>query len=302
MRVGRYFRDGSFQHFFTVNNRTFGEESLYKLRERPAFPQQLGRALESGMSADWVTALPFLEDFILSHDDESDTASSSMPDRLAAPVQPRNVICVGLNYRDHAQESEMAIPKQPLLFGKSVNTISGHNQQVVLPWSAVQVDYEAELGVVIGQTCKRVKAAQAHQVIAGYLCGNDVSARDFQFGDGQWFRGKSADGFAPIGPRLVTPSEVPDPGNLRIQFRLNNRVMQDATTSSLIFSIPELIEFITQSITLSPGDLILTGTPPGVGFARKPPVFLRAGDLMEVDIENIGTLVNTVVEDVDQPD
>lgn len=302
MKVGRYISQGKTLYFFSIDHRTVDSHALAKMRGHRSFPKRVANALNSGVSADWVASLPYLEEFLLACVDQLPEHTSVIPPELESPVQPQTIICIGLNYRDHAQESSMELPKHPLLFSKSPNSINGHNREILLPRTATQVDYEAELGVVIGSTSKRVAAERAEQVIAGYLCANDVSARDFQFADGQWFRGKSADGFAPLGPWLVTVPEIVDPGNLRIQLRLNGSVMQDATTADLIFGIPELIEWVTQSITLHPGDVILTGTPPGVGFARKPPVFLRAGDQMEVEIERIGTLANTVVEDVDQPD
>jgi len=219
-----------------------------------------------------------------------------VPDLLLPPVTPRNFICVGLNYADHVRESKAEAPKQPLLFAKTGNALTGHGHPVPLPRASRQVDFEAELAVVIGRTCRRVDAAQALAYVAGYTCCNDVSARDFQFGDGQWYRGKSADGFGPLGPWLVTPDEVGDPHQLRIQFRLNGQTLQDSNTDQLIFRIPELIAYISQSITLEPGDVISTGTPPGVGFARQPPVYLHPGDRMEVEIEKLGTLVNSCTD------
>ncbi|MBV9608293.1 MAG: fumarylacetoacetate hydrolase family protein [Acidobacteria bacterium] len=214
--------------------------------------------------------------------------------QLEPPVRPQNFICVGLNYRDHVQETGLKLPDRPLLFGKSANAINGHNLPVYMPEGTTQVDYEAELVIVIGRTCHRVSKTEALSYVAGYTCGNDVSARDFQFGDGQWFRGKSIDGFGPIGPWIVTPASVGDPHKLRISFRLNGQTMQDSTTANLIFGIPELVSFTSRNITLVPGDAIMTGTPPGVGFTRKPPVFVKPGDRMEVEIENIGVLANPV--------
>lgn len=190
----------------------------------------------------------------------------------------------------------MAIPEEPLLFAKTTNAVNGHNSAVRLAYGSSQVDYEAELVVVVGRRCQNVPVADALSYVAGYTCGNDVSARDFQFKSGQWYRGKSADGFGPIGPWLVTPAELGDPHSLRIRMRLNGETMQDSTTANLIFGVPELISYISRTITLLPGDAIMTGTPPGVGFARKPPRFLQAGDRMEVEIEKLGTLVNSVGE------
>ena len=203
------------------------------------------------------------------------------------------IVCVGLNYHDHTNESGFQAPTSPLLFGKFANTLSGDGDAIVLPPGSGHVDAEAELAVVIGSTASHVPAERAHEVIAGYTCGNDVSARDIQFGDGQWFRGKGYDSFCPIGPRVVPAGEL-DPSNLRIQQRLNGEVLQDASTSDLIFDVPYLVSYISQAITLEPGDLILTGTPVGVGVFRDPKVPLRAGDVVEVEIEGIGVLRNEV--------
>ncbi|HEV8140012.1 MAG TPA: fumarylacetoacetate hydrolase family protein [Pyrinomonadaceae bacterium] len=212
-----------------------------------------------------------------------------------APIQrPGKLICIGLNYRDHAAESKMAIPERPVVFSKFASAVIAPGEPVVLPAESTQVDYEAELAVVIGRRAKKVKAANALDYVLGYTCFNDVSARDFQFADGQWQRGKSCDTFAPMGPTIITTDVVPDPHNLSIKFILNGQTMQDSNTDRLIFPVPELIEFLSQTITLEPGDVIATGTPAGVGFARKPPVFLQPGDKMEVVIEKVGRLNNPV--------
>ena len=213
-----------------------------------------------------------------------------------APVpRPGKLICIGLNYRDHAAESNMPIPERPVVFSKFASAVIAPGEPVVLPATSEKVDYEAELAVVIGRRAKNVSAARALDYVLGYTCFNDVSARDFQFADGQWQRGKSCDTFAPMGQTVVTADEVPDPHKLSIKLILNGRTMQDSNTDQLIFGVPELIEFISQTITLEPGDVIATGTPSGVGFAREPPVFLRPGDMMEVEIERVGKLGNPVV-------
>jgi len=213
-----------------------------------------------------------------------------------APVpRPGKVICIGLNYRDHAAESNMPVPERPVLFSKFSTSVIGPGEPVVIPGTSEQVDYEAELAVVIGRQAKRVSAADAYHYVLGYTVFNDVTARDFQFADGQWQRGKSCDTFAPMGQTIVTTDEIPDPHKLSIKLLLNGQTMQDSNTSQLIFGVPQLIQFITESVTLEPGDVIATGTPPGVGFARQPPVFLRPGDVMEVKIEGIGELGNPIV-------
>jgi len=213
-----------------------------------------------------------------------------------APVpRPGKIICIGLNYRDHAIESKMPIPESPVIFSKFSTCVIGPGEPVVIPPTSNQVDYEAELAVVIGRTAKNIRATRAMDYVLGYTAFNDVSARDFQFKDGQWQRGKSCDTFAPMGQTIVTKDTITDPHKLSIKLVLNGQTMQDSNTNQLIFGVPELIEFLSQSITLEPGDVIATGTPPGVGFARTPPVFLKPGDQMEVLIEGIGGLGNPVV-------
>jgi 2-keto-4-pentenoate hydratase/2-oxohepta-3-ene-1,7-dioic acid hydratase in catechol pathway len=203
------------------------------------------------------------------------------------------IVCVGLNYRAHAGESGGEPPKAPLLFGKFANTLVGDGDPILLPPGIGHVDAEAELAVVIGERAARVPVGRALDVVAGYTCGNDVSARDAQFGDGQWFRGKGFDTFCPLGPRLVDSSEL-DPGDLRVQQRLNGTVLQDARTSDLIFDVPTLVSYVSHQLTLEPGDVILTGTPEGVGVFREPKVALADGDVVEIEVEGIGVLRNEV--------
>ena len=203
------------------------------------------------------------------------------------------IVCVGLNYRDHAGESSMELPKAPLLFGKFANALCGNGDAIVLPNGVGHVDAEAELALVIGERASRVPAEKAFYVIAGYTCANDVSARDAQFGDGQWFRGKSMDTFCPVGPEIVDAAGF-DPTDIRVVQRLNGEVLQDSRTSYLIFDIPTLVAYITNSITLERGDLILTGTPEGVGVFREPKITMAPGDVVEVEVEGIGVLRNDV--------
>ena len=211
---------------------------------------------------------------------------------LAIP-RPGKIVCVGLNYRDHAAEGGQDLPKAPLLFAKWPNTLIGDGDPVVLPPESTQVDYEAELGVVIGAKAKRVSERDALDHVAGYICVNDVSARDLQFADGQWTRGKSPDTFCPVGPRLVPREEIADPQALAIRCLVNGKALQDSSTAQMIFSVAEIIAYTSQIITLEPGDLIATGTPAGVGVFRDPPVLLGDGDEVVVEIEGIGRLVNT---------
>jgi 2-keto-4-pentenoate hydratase/2-oxohepta-3-ene-1,7-dioic acid hydratase in catechol pathway len=206
---------------------------------------------------------------------------------------PGKIVCVGLNYRDHAVESGMEIPERPLLFAKWPNALIGPGEPIVLPEQAKDVDYEAELGVLIGTRARHVSVAAALDHVAGYVCANEVSARDIQFADGQWTRGKSFDTFCPVGP-IVPADQVPDPQALRIRCVLNGEVVQDSSTAQMIFTVAEVIAFISDGITLEPGDLILTGTPAGVGWVRKPPVYLADGDEVTIEIDGVGSLTNPV--------
>jgi 2-keto-4-pentenoate hydratase/2-oxohepta-3-ene-1,7-dioic acid hydratase in catechol pathway len=204
---------------------------------------------------------------------------------------------VGLNYADHAKESGACPPAEPVIFAKFPSAVRTDGDAIVIPRLSQEVDYEAELVLVIGRGGRHIPVEAARDHIAGYLCGNDVSARDWQLRKpgGQWLLGKSFDSFAPIGPALVTADEIPDAGNLQIELRLNGQVMQHSSTLQLLFSVAQLVSYVSDVCTLAPGDLIFTGTPPGVGFARKPPVFLKPGDVVEVEIERIGILRNPVV-------
>jgi 2-keto-4-pentenoate hydratase/2-oxohepta-3-ene-1,7-dioic acid hydratase in catechol pathway len=204
--------------------------------------------------------------------------------------RPGKIVCVGLNYRDHAEEAGLSIPDEPLLFAKWPSCVIGPDEPIVLPDGVHHVDYEGELGVVIGRQARAVPVVEALDVIAGYVAANDISARDAQKKDGQWTRAKSYDTFCPVGPRVIAAAEVGDSSRLAIQTRLNGDVVQSSTTANLIFSIPELISYISRCVTLLPGDLVLTGTPGGVGMYASPPRWLAVGDVLEVEIERVGTL------------
>ncbi|MFI2563402.1 fumarylacetoacetate hydrolase family protein [Paenarthrobacter sp. NPDC018779] len=206
---------------------------------------------------------------------------------------PSKIICVGLNYRDHATEAGLDAPTRPLLFAKWPNTLVGHGGEILVP-EGLRTDYEAELAVVIGRRARNISSDEALDYVAGYLCANDVSARELQFDDGQWVRGKSLDTFCPIGPAMVPADQVPDPQNLGIKLWLNGILMQDSTTANMIFSVADIVSFVSQTATLEPGDIILTGTPAGVGVFRNPPVGLKDGDVVTVEIESIGKLTNRV--------
>jgi 2-keto-4-pentenoate hydratase/2-oxohepta-3-ene-1,7-dioic acid hydratase in catechol pathway len=214
---------------------------------------------------------------------------------MPLPIErPGKVVCVGLNYRDHATETNMPAPERPLLFGKWQTSLIGPGDEIVLPPVSQQVDFEAELGVVIGRGGRAIDADAALEHVAGYICVNDVSARDVQMGDGQWTRGKSFDTFCPVGPELVPASQVGDPQALAIRCRVNGDALQDSSTAEMIFGVADLIAFVSEAITLEPGDLIATGTPAGVGFTRTPPVFLADGDEVTVEIDGLGELTNPV--------
>jgi 2-keto-4-pentenoate hydratase/2-oxohepta-3-ene-1,7-dioic acid hydratase in catechol pathway len=258
-------------------------------------------AVDAGQNADafrstatLLAAGPAALEFVrrLPADGEASPLASA---ELDAPVTPRKIVAIGLNYRDHAIEAGLKIPDAPLCFAKFTSSLAGPFDPIQLPAEDAQVDFEGELGVVIGRTAKRVTESEAMNYVAGYVVFNDVSARKWQFDDGQWTRGKSCDSFAPNGPWLVTADEVPDAGALHIETRVNGEVLQSSNTNQLIFGIPRLISYLSQSFTLDPGDLIATGTPSGVGFARKPPRFLSDGDQVEVEIEMVGKIFNRVV-------
>ncbi|MBN1278130.1 MAG: fumarylacetoacetate hydrolase family protein [Deltaproteobacteria bacterium] len=214
--------------------------------------------------------------------------------KFAPPViNPSKIIAIGLNYRDHAEESKGELPEVPLVFAKFPSTLIANNDLIVWDEKTTEkVDFEAELAVIIGKKVNGCTEKEALEAVFGYTCANDVSARDLQFGDGQWIRGKSLDTFCPLGPWIVTRDEIPEPHSLRICCWLNGRLMQDSNTRLMIFSIPSLVAFLSRHFTLFPGDIIITGTPHGVGAFRKPPVYMKNGDEVTVEIEKIGRLVN----------
>ena len=216
---------------------------------------------------------------------------------LGPPItDPQKVVCLGLNYRDHAEETGMAAPPAPILFAKFASSLIGHGAPIVRPPVSDQIDYEAELAVVIGARCKDVGEADALGYVAGAMNFNDVSARDLQMQTGQWMAGKAIDTFGPCGPALVLWDEMGDLQALRVQCRVNGETLQDGTTADMIFPVAETIAFLSRLMTLEPGDIVSTGTPAGVGFTREPPVRLRGGDVVEVEIEGLGVLSNPVVD------
>ncbi|WP_405107648.1 fumarylacetoacetate hydrolase family protein [Phaeobacter sp. BS52] len=244
----------------------------------------------------------------LGHDTQAKLASLPLADLPIVQGEPRlaacvddvgKFLCIGLNYRDHAEEAGLAIPQHPILFLKANSAISGPNDPVVLPRGAQKTDWEVELGVVIGKTAKYVGVEDALDHVAGYCVVNDVSERSFQMDlSGQWTKGKSCDSFGPIGPWLVTPDEVPDPQQLALYCDVNGKRMQQGHSSTMIFSVAEIISHLSQLMTLHPGDLIATGTPPGVGMGQKPdPIYLRAGDILRLGIDGLGEQRQHIVED-----
>ena len=208
--------------------------------------------------------------------------------------RPNKVIAVGLNYRDHAKEANVPVPTTPVLFTKWTTSLIGDGESIIIPKGVTQTDWEAELAVVIGKRASRVSESEAMDYVSGYTCMNDVTDREAQSKDGQWVRSKSYDTFGPIGPRIVSPSEIGDPHNLKIEARLNGKTMQSSNTSNLVFNVPFLIAYISARVTLEPGDVITTGTPHGVGTFYNPPIFMKDGDVIEIEIEKIGILKNTV--------
>ena len=255
-----------------------GEPSMEALREAVAFAEQ-------GLKAGGVSGI------------HGERVSYRLADvKIKAPVQdPRKIICVGLNYADHAAEAGREIPKTPMTFGKWSDAIIGPGDPIVIPKTSHMIDYEGELAFVMGRRAKYVKEEEAFDYVAGYTIFHDVSAREFQRADPQTMRGKALEGFAPMGPALVLKDEVPDPQGLDIETRLNGQVMQKSNTRHFIFTIPFLIAFITRSLTLEAGDVVATGTPAGVGFARTPPVWLKPGDTVKITIDRLGSLDNPVV-------
>ena len=269
-----------------------GEQVIDLNQAEPAIPGEMRAFLDAGVGA-LAAAARVLERWAA-----GELAEHSIRPRaglhLLAPVRnPSKIVAVGINYLDHCREAGVEPPSEPLLFAKLPSSVAGPGQDIEWdPALTAAVDYEAELAVVIGSQARNVTAAEAFDAIFGYTCANDVTARDLQRRDGQWVRGKSLDTFCPLGPEIVTKDEIPAPGDLSIACRVNGRVLQSSNTGEMIFDIPSLIAFITRAFTLFPGDLILTGTPHGTGVFRNPPVLLHDGDVVEVEIEGVGTLSN----------
>jgi acylpyruvate hydrolase len=261
---------------------------------------RVGRLLDAGIvdlgSGDMAQFLA-RPDWHVRAEAAADTGTLLRGARLLAPVtRPSKLICVGLNYRDHAAESNMQVPKQPVLFAKFPNAITGPYDPILHPGADLtsKLDWEVELGAVIGRTCRRVSEADALDYVAGYTIINDVSARDLQMFDGQWIKGKTCDSFAPMGPWLVTADEIPDPQKLPLTLSVNGQVRQSGATADMIFSVAYLVSFLSRLMTLEPGDVIATGTPSGVGMGRNPQVWLQVGDVVRAEVGAIGAIENRV--------
>jgi 2-keto-4-pentenoate hydratase/2-oxohepta-3-ene-1,7-dioic acid hydratase in catechol pathway len=228
---------------------------------------------------------------------EINDPGQTLKDRIGCPIYaPSKIICLGKNYAEHAKEGGFENPDKPLIFCKTPNTLNGPFDPIILPKSSGQIDWEVELAIIIAKEGKRIPKTKAWDYIAGFTILNDVSGREAQFSDSQWFRGKSFDGFAPVGPFIVTPDEIGDVNHLRLTAKVDGDIMQNGNTRDMIFDVPTIIEDISEDITLIPGDIISTGTPAGVGIFRDPPVVLKPGNVVECYIENIGTIINKIVE------
>jgi 2-keto-4-pentenoate hydratase/2-oxohepta-3-ene-1,7-dioic acid hydratase in catechol pathway len=292
------FERGGSRAGLVINERIYDvENSASYLRLEAEYSSDLVSLIKTRELGELKSLARQLKDLDKGHEELPLQCWASLDEvELRAPIpRPGKIICLGLNYRDHATEQNAKIPDNPLLFVKASTSTIGHNQPIVIPEGSTKVDFEAELAFVIGKQVKGVSVNDAHSAIFGYTCMNDVTEREMQRGDRQWFRGKSPDTFAPMGPYIVTADEFGDAGGLSVSSRLNSELMQLSSTSNLIFTPADIIKFVTRTMTLEPGDIISTGTPGGVGVFRDPPVFLKDGDTIEVIVDGIGTLSNPVV-------
>jgi 2-keto-4-pentenoate hydratase/2-oxohepta-3-ene-1,7-dioic acid hydratase in catechol pathway len=299
LKLYRYSNSGSPALAVEHNGRLLNCESLFQAAGQRT-PDVVARADMRAICAAPEVVIEFLKQFLA---ELPDTAAADAPAgidlnavHLLAPIpDPSKIICIGLNYLDHCEEQNKPRPERPMLFAKFPNTIAGPYDDVEIPTNTSELDFEGELAVVIGRKARRVARENALPHVFGYMALQDVSARDLQRTDGQWVRAKSQDGFAPCGPCIVTADEIADPQTIGIRTIVNGHVMQDSSTANMIFPIDELIAFVSDSLTLLPGDIISTGTPAGVGVHRRPQVLLKSGDVAEVTLEGIGTLRNRFV-------
>jgi 2-keto-4-pentenoate hydratase/2-oxohepta-3-ene-1,7-dioic acid hydratase in catechol pathway len=288
MKLVTFMRDGS-RRIGALETRDGRQVVIDLNRTDPRLPTDMIALLAGGRPA-----LALAQDAVASAGGTESLELSALT--LKAPIpRPGKIICIGLNYRDHAEESRLPIPDYPTVFSKYANSVTGPGEPIVIPRVSDQVDYEGELGVVIGRQARYVSEEEALGYVAGYMAFNDVSARNFQMRTSQWTIGKTFDTFAPMGPALVTADQVADPHHLDLRVTVSGQVLQDSNTRHLIFNVPQLVAYLSQAMTLEPGDVIATGTPGGVGFARNPPRFLQPGDEVQVEIESVGKLVNPVV-------
>jgi acylpyruvate hydrolase len=290
MRAGLVVRD------YVIDLRRASSEQPFAAGKRERLPASLRRLLEQGEEA--LERCSRLVSDLAALPAEKYPGGCFFPlheAKLAPPVpDPQKIICIGMNYRDHCEEQKKPLPEKPVLFAKFPTALIGHGQPIVKPPVSDCVDYEAELAVIIGKKGKNIPEEKALSHVAGYTILNDVTARDVQFSNGQWVRGKSFDTFAPAGPYLVTIDEVPDPQNLHIRLTVNGELRQSSTTANMVFPVSFLVAYVSKGCTLLPGDIISTGTPGGVGVFRQPPAFLKAGDVVSIEIEKLGTLENRV--------
>lgn len=298
MRLVTYTTNGSSALGIEVNGRIANLAAAAQAAGQGSLPNDMRSFLEGGDAAlqSALATAKFLAGDGATNDTNVYPAKDAI--KITAPIlNPRKIICIGLNYMDHVIEQNIKAPELPVMFAKFDNAIIGTGDAIIHPKETKQLDYEAELGFVVGKTAKNVKAENALDYVAGYTNINDVSARDLQFSASQWTAGKACDTFCPMGPYLVTKDEISDPHNLSIRTTVNDQVLQDSNSRHLIFKIPQLIEYITAIITLEPGDVVSTGTPDGVGVFRNPQVFLKAGDTCRIEIEKLGQLVNPVKDE-----
>lgn len=301
MKILSYKREGSERAGLLIDQTIYDIQVCSTYFNMPPIPSDLFEIIRLGL----LDRLRQLEERLRNQLKRSELPLACKTDVseavLAPPIRtPSKIVCLGRNYREHAIEQGAKVPEMPLLFAKAPSAIIGPSEPIVIPRGSTRVDFEGELAFVIGKPVSRANQTQAQQAILGYCCINDVTEREMQFSDKQWFRSKSVDTFAPLGPWIVTAEEIPYPPSLGITTTLNSKVMQSDSTANLIFKPAEIVEFISRHITLVPGDVIATGTPAGVGVFRDPQIFLKHGDVVEITIDMIGTLSNRVVAEENQ--
>jgi 2-keto-4-pentenoate hydratase/2-oxohepta-3-ene-1,7-dioic acid hydratase in catechol pathway len=298
MRLLSYEKNDVVHLGLLINDKIVDVSMAYSSLFKGSLPSDMLSFLDEGEAA--LEKAKKVEQAITTSEDDlqsiSDLVFNMHEAKVVAPIpRPRkNVICLGLNYSEHAEETHSPLPEYPIFFTKPPTSIIGPNAPVLFPKNTYRVDYEAELAFVIGKRGRNISENDAYDYIVGYSVFNDITARDFQRRHAQWFKGKGLDTFAPMGPCIVTQDEVPNPHNLRISLKLNDTLMQNSTTQHMIFKMPTLLRYLTMDMTVEPGDIIATGTPSGVGFSRKPPIYLKLGDVMTVTVEQVGVLQNKV--------